>query len=144
MTARDREPRAWGTWNDLRKRCNNKRHKSYPNYGGRGIRVCKRWDTFAKFFADMGSKPQGMTIERINNDRGYSKANCRWATHGEQMRNTRANRKFRVGGRTWCVTELERDLGLSQGAIWHRLRRGWSVATATATPKVFHGLQGGP
>jgi hypothetical protein len=73
-------------------RCYNKNSKSYGDYGGRGIKVTKRWHKFENFYFDMGDPPEGMSIERVNNNNGYSKTNCRWATAKEQVRNTRASK----------------------------------------------------
>jgi len=74
-------------------RCYNKNSKDYPNWGGRGITVCKRWrDDFQNFLEDMGDKPDGMTLDRIDNDKGYRKSNCRWATRLQQAHNSRATK----------------------------------------------------
>jgi len=74
----------------MRLRCENPRHPSYPRYGGRGIRICARWHVFENFLQDMGERPPGLSIDRIDNDLGYFKENCRWATRSEQMKNKRA------------------------------------------------------
>lgn len=77
-------------WTGLRYRCNNPNCPEYPSYGGRGIKVCKRWDSFENFLDDMGPRPgAGFSIERINNNRGYNPKNCKWATQTEQIRNRR-------------------------------------------------------
>jgi hypothetical protein len=70
-------------------RCRNENNKNYKNYGGRGISVCERWYSFENFYADMGDRPENLSIDRINNDGNYEPGNCRWATHKEQMNNTR-------------------------------------------------------
>ena len=75
-------------WTSMRERCNNPDCHAYSRYGGRGIRVCKRWDSFAFFAIDVGKRPAGLTLERRNNNRGYSPANCYWATRKTQQRNT--------------------------------------------------------
>lgn len=82
--------RTYQIWSGMRKRCENPRCKSWPDYGGRGIHVCERWKLFDNFLADMGPAPEGMSIDRENNDRGYEPGNCRWATRAQQNRNTRA------------------------------------------------------
>ena len=79
------------SWNDMKTRCYNKHRHNYKYYGGRGIKVCKRWrDSFSDFLQDMGRKPSPKhSIDRINNDGNYEPGNCRWATHSQQMRNRR-------------------------------------------------------
>lgn len=77
------------TWADMKIRCNNPQHKSYPHYGGRGITYDPRWEIFSNFFEDMGEKPPGLTIERLDNDGPYCKANCVWADRTAQNRNKR-------------------------------------------------------
>lgn len=89
----------YNSWMDMKARCRNKNHKDYAYYGGRGIKVCKRWMDFRNFIKDMGDRPLGLTIERINNDSGYKPSNCRWATRAEQNRNKRPQKRNEKTGR---------------------------------------------
>jgi hypothetical protein len=83
----------------MKARCNNAQHPNYHHYGGRGIKVCKRWLKFSNFLADMGMPDKGMTLDRINNDKGYSRSNCRWLTIQEQQLNRSNNSD--VPGASW-------------------------------------------
>lgn len=82
----------YSVWRSMRQRCNTQSHPAYSNYGGRGINVCVAWDSFAAFARDMGPRPTGYSLERVDNSLGYFPANCVWATHKEQGRNRRTNK----------------------------------------------------
>ena len=135
------DKRDWHTylsWRDMMRRCYVPTMKEYPYYGGRGISVCNRWHTLKNFMQDMGRKQKGMTIERIDNDRGYSPDNCKWATRAEQRRNTKQNRWITHNGITLCVTDWARSLGCSPTAIFHRLASGWSTDDAVSIKAKGH------
>jgi len=117
-------------WEAMRQRCNNPNTKHYDSYGGRGIKTCSRWDDYATFLKDMGEKPEGLSIERRDNDKGYSPDNCYWATQKQQMRNMRRNVYLEHGGRRLCVSEWAEVTGICKETIWRRIKDGWSVSDA--------------
>lgn len=89
--------KTYQTWLNIRDRCTNEKHKHFEYYGGRGITVCDRWlHSFENFLADMGERPERMTIDRIDNDGHYEPANCRWATASEQVRNQRRHKRVQI------------------------------------------------
>lgn len=92
----------YSVWVGMLQRCSNKSSNSYKNYGGRGIKVCDEWLSFDAFYEDMGDCPDGLSIDRIDNDGGYSKSNCRWATQREQKLNTRVRKDNLLGVRGVC------------------------------------------
>lgn len=123
------------SWASLRQRCTNPNNKKYPIYGGRGIGFCERWDSFANFLADMGKKPSpSHTIDRIDNNLGYSPENCRWATPLQQSRNKQKTRFATIDGVTKTTSEWAKINGLSQGMVIKRIKRGWSNEKAVSEP----------
>ncbi len=89
--------REYHSWNSMKNRCNNKNLKEYKNYGGRGIKYDSSWELFENFYKDMGERPKGTTLDRIDVDKDYCKENCRWATKEEQQRNQRTHKRENVG-----------------------------------------------
>ena len=110
-------------WIAMRSRCTNPNNAGFHKYGGRGIKVCARWQSFENFFADMGERPEGMTLEREDNDGNYEPTNCRWATPAEQSRNTRRNRMLTYAGETLCMADWAERRGVGWDTLYHRLRR---------------------
>lgn len=120
-------------WYAMRERCGRKTDKFYADYGGRGIKVCDRWQTFENFLADMGTPAEGMQIDRINNDGNYEPSNCRWVTRTENASNKRNNKVIEYNGRTMTVSAWEKELKLKAGTIKQRLYLGWDFKRAIET-----------
>jgi hypothetical protein len=115
----------YSVWSAMRARCLNPAHSNYRHYGGRGIQVCERWESFANFLADMGPRPSlRHSIERTDSNGNYEPGNCRWATPAEQARNKSTNRFFTLNGETMCLTDWAKRLGVSPDCLAARLRRG--------------------
>lgn len=126
--------RTWRCWALMRDRCRNPNNRQWKDWGGRGITFCDRWESFTTFLADMGEKPKGLTLGRIDNNGPYCPENCRWETWLDQNRNRRSNRIFTVAGVTGCMTELAGHFGLSVQTVSARINgRGWSVERAFLT-----------
>jgi hypothetical protein len=127
--------KTYHTWAGIIQRCNNPRDKSFKDYGGRGIKVCKRWLKFENFYADVGDVPDGMTIERINNNGDYEPENWRWATMLEQGSNKRNNVWIEYGGEIKTIAQWARSCGIRRDIIRHRIYNyGWSIEKALNTP----------
>jgi hypothetical protein len=121
-------------WDTMKQRCGNQNDQKYPEYGGRGISVCERWKVFQNFLDDMGEKPDGMTIDRIDVNGNYEPGNCRWATPIEQARNKRNNVLLTFRGETCCLAEWAERTGLTYRTICARHKSGWPVAKLLTTP----------
>jgi hypothetical protein len=122
-------------WSSMIQRCTDPQHKDYPRYGGRGIGVCDRWRFFNLFLADMGSRPEGKSIDRIDNDADYSPENCRWASLSEQARNRRTSKMVTFRGETKSLADWADELGIERKTLQMRLK-AWSVERALTTPYV--------
>lgn len=124
-------------WISMKQRFLNEKSKSFKNYGGRGIKVCERWLKFENFFADMGEKPHGKTLERIDNDGNYEPENCRWATYTEQERNKRNTLTLTIDGETKTFMEWVEEFQVPVARVWYRIfRAGWDAKRAFTTPKI--------
>ena len=123
------------SWCSMKGRCHNPSNKKYPSYGGRGITLCDRWmDSFENFLADMGKRPTPRhSIDRINNDLGYSPENCRWATAKEQSLNTRRNVFIEFDGKRLTCSQWEEVTGINRACIAKRIKRGWSAHKTLTT-----------
>jgi hypothetical protein len=129
-------------WKAIWQRCTNPKHVQWADYGGRGITVCQRWrglKGFPRFLTDMGSRPKGYTIERRNNDKNYTPANCFWATRKEQNRNKRNNLMIKFQGETKCLSQWAEEKGIRQSVLYGRIvTQKWSTDKAFNTPIVSH------
>ena len=125
----------WNSWHSMKARCYNKNHSAYSRYGGRGIKVCDSWlNSLENFVKDMGIRPDGMTLDRIDNDGNYTPDNCKWSTKHEQVINRRINRKITYKGRTDYIAQFAIDYGINLNTLHDRLRRGWSIDDAIERP----------
>jgi hypothetical protein len=131
-----RHTRAYEIWCGIRARCQNPNAPAYPNYGGRGITVCERWQRFSNFFADMGEPPKGMTLERIDNDGSYCPKNCVWADRRTQGRNKRNNRLLTIDGETHPISVWAERAGLRYATVHQRIVKGWSPEDAVKLPLI--------
>jgi hypothetical protein len=126
----------YGVWSGIKQRCCNPKSTSYHYYGGRGIKMCERWlHSFEAFVEDMGVRPEGHSIDRIDNDGHYGPSNCRWADKKTQNRNTRYNRY--LTGPDGCSMTMEdwaNKSGIPQYVIQKRIGRGWPEDKAVSTP----------
>jgi hypothetical protein len=117
----------YSIWSNMKTRCLNSKDLRYPGYGGRGITICGRWLKFENFYADMGKRPTGMSIDRINNNGNYEPGNCRWATSKEQAQNRRNSLSITYLGETKAISEWAKLFGIKYGTIKWRLKKGWPV-----------------
>lgn len=129
------QPREYGIWESMRRRCNTKTQTYYYMYGGSGIKVCKRWDSFPNFLADMGKCPEGRSLDRIDGTKGYEPNNCRWATNAEQHGNKRTNVYFTYKGKKLCISHWEKEFGFHEGFIRYRLKIGFTFRKAVNAGK---------
>lgn len=118
------------TWSMMKQRCLNPRAPDFEKYGGRGVKVCERWLSFDSFLADMGPRPEGLTLDRIDNNRGYEPSNCRWATPTEQQANRRRTVFMTLGTETRPLAQLAKEHGLKPRNVYMRVRYGWTPEQA--------------
>lgn len=125
---------AFAVWKGMIQRCSDPNTVGWEHYGGRGITVCDSWKVFENFYRDMKEPPPGKSIDRIDNDAGYSPENCRWATRKEQNRNTRRNLQVEYSGQTKPLSQWCEEFGLNYKVTHQRINRdGWSIERALST-----------
>ena len=121
-------------WGGMIQRCTNPNALSYKRYGGRGITVCKRWLKFENFLADMGERPKGYSLDRIDNNGNYHPNNCRWATREQQANNTSSVVLLEFDGKVQSIARWAREYGLPEITLRHRIQVwGWSISRALLT-----------
>ena len=129
------------TWSNAKSRCSDANSVPFKDYGGRGITVCDEWKTDFKAFYDWAIKngyKEGLTLDRIDNDKGYSPDNCRWATIKEQSNNRRSNTFLVFRGERKTVSQWAYDIGISRETLYKRLAHGWDVEKTLTTPTRKH------
>lgn len=115
---------AYRIWRCMKNRCTNPNVPHYGRYGGRGIKVCERWEKFENFFADMGAAPAGMSIDRLDSNGNYEPGNCRWATMTEQNNNRRSNRFIVYAGKRMTLAQVAEQTGLAQSTVRNWVNNG--------------------
>lgn len=126
----------WKSWNSMKQRCMNPNAPDYRSYGGRGVTLCPEWaSSFEAFLRDMGERPKGHSIDRIDVNGGYSPENCRWATASQQQRNKTGTTVVELNGQNKPIAEWAEALGVRASVIQWRLDNGWSAEQAVTTPK---------
>lgn len=133
-TAKGKKSGAWLSWKAMRNRCLHPGVANYPQYGGRGIRICDRWLEFKNFYSDMGDRPPGFSLDRIDVNGDYSAANCRWADNKTQSRNRRNSRLLTYKDQTRTMTEWSEILGLKSKTMFMRRAAGWTDEEILSTP----------
>ena len=136
-TRTDEVKRLQGIRACMMQRCYNPKNKGYHNYGGRGITVCEEWSTDSKAFIEWAlanGYQEGLSIDRIDNNKGYSPENCRWATRKQQQNNTRKNVRVTINGETHTYAEWAEILGVDKNRFHHRLKYGWNLERVLSEP----------
>jgi hypothetical protein len=134
-THRKTGSRTYASWAMMIQRCTNPNFPRFPEWGGSGITVAKEWlESFEAFFADMGERPAGKSLDRIKGDLGYFKGNCRWATPEEQSQNTKHVRLIEFRGEAKCIAEWARIVGLRYMTVISRINHGWTAEEALTIP----------
>lgn len=130
-----KKPSGYQVWASMKARCSNPKVRKWSTYGGRGIKVCERWQEFQNFHADMGPRPPGTTLDRYpNQDGDYEPGNCRWATHEEQHNNKRDNHRVTIAGRDQTIMQWARESGINKNTLLSRVVQGWPEAMLLIAP----------
>lgn len=121
-------------WRLMLNRCYKTNSPDYSGYGGRGIKVCERWHTFNNFLEDMGERPEGKTLDRIDNDSNYELSNCKWSTNLEQSLNRRSNIWVELDGKIKSLCQWADELGIKRSTVLMRRYYNWTPEEALLTP----------
>lgn len=124
----------WRSWKSMHDRCYLRAHKSWKDYGGRGIAVCASWHVYENFRAEMGERPAGTQLDRVDNNRGYEPSNCRWSTPRQNANNRRSSVFLEFMGERLTVMQWARRIGVGHDTLSGRLEKGWSVEDALTRP----------
>lgn len=120
--------REWNSWRAMKQRCDDPNYRAYHRYGGRGIKYCERWKDFGNFLIDMGERPDGKTLDRVDNDGDYCPENCRWSEQRAQMHNSTRVMHAKL------TSDQLKTAKCSASVAYKRLKMGWSVEKALNTP----------
>lgn len=131
----------YSVWHGMRRRCLTPTYKQWSDYGGRGIKICSRWDSFPAFVEDMGPRPEGYSLDRIDNDGDYSPDNCRWADRKTQQRNRRNAVHVLIEGKQYRALYLARIAGVKTDTVLERVARGLPLTKVIAREKL-HNVSG--
>ena len=129
-----RDNPTYRSWERMRSRCLDKNSEDAKHYQARGITICEEWNSFAQFERDMGERPEGLTIERIDNDKGYYADNCRWATRKEQANNRSSCVLLTFSGITQNLTQWAKATGIARNCLQKRVSAGWSTNRILTQP----------
>ena len=133
-----REKQTYQSWSDMRSRCKNRQHARYHNYGGAGIKVCDRWDSFELFKKDMGLKPEGLSLGRKDKREGYNPKNCEWMSYKANNFNKRDTTRLTYAGRTQSIDEWAQEIGIPRSTLSNRIHIfKWPVELALTAPKNY-------
>jgi hypothetical protein len=132
---KNKRSRTYSSWNSMIQRCTNAKCKEYKNYGGRKIKICKRWLKFENFLEDVGERPKGLTLDRIDNNDDYKPNNWKWSNKKEQNRNKRNSNILLFKNKNQYLVDLAKEYKINPGALWNRIYiLGWSIDKALITP----------
>ena len=134
QSKKGKETPAYRSWSSMKSRCLSKKSTSYDRYGALGISVCERWMSFENFYADMGDRPEGTSLDRIDNSGNYEPGNCRWATRVEQQSNRRCTVKIDCFGKSLTAYQWAKELGMSVATVIRRINDGMPPELAFTTP----------